>query len=336
MANQIPPQRLNVSQWLAANGIALLAGTGAFLGVVGGIFTAVNTSRINNINTVYQSDKDFAGAIHSVAAILSSKTSDPTGMHAMVEYAALYADTESVPHKLVLVEMAQTAGQNQAMIVLSHLAQADDGVQSPRDGDVLPANAIKSDINKTATSAIQSAAPSPSPGAIATGSNGNLVPTADAPLTQSNNLTVRANASLVEALPLNNVSGWIFVGDATGKDRHNNGATLDGWSKTISSETVPGAGAVVTACKDLNIRQAPYENGALGAIVGIAPRGSIVVVDAQTGANKPQHADAISRASPHIPFTAWWIHVTLQKAAAPGGDSQVPATSSSAQQSNPC
>lgn len=300
--------------------LALVLGAiGTILGAIGTVQSQMTNDYLQKVKVQMQSDADFADAISHAGQTLALHDKD--GTRAMVEFLSLYARTESVPHKLVIVEMAQTAKQGAAMVALSGVARADDGVQNPRPDSLIAADAIKSDIVAFANEEFTRSQPFPSveptPGPTSSAArlgrpSNEFYPAGDPPLTQSRSSLVRANAALVAALPATRVSGWIFIGDASGGQQGNAYANLDSRTDVISSTTVPHAGLIVTACHDVNIREKPFENGSLGPIVGIAPRGSLLLVNQPA----PQSFDTISAIQPHDRIAAKWIYVTLQQSTA--------------------
>jgi len=288
---------------------------GTLLGIIATTWAGINTSRIDNVKFQYQTDASFASAIETDAQNLA--THDADGDHAAVAFVSLYAQAETVLQKLELIELAQTGKQYTAILALSAIGAGDSSVQAPKTADVLPAGAIKLAI-RTSGSANISASETPPPvlstAAQGTQSQTQQIPANDPPATQSSNIEVRSNAALIAALPAGVVTGWAFIGDASGPDRNNMYAVLDPGTDTISSAKVPDPKSipVVSACQDMNIRIQPFQNGELGQIIGIATRGSTLHVDD----DPPLSADGVSSVDKGKAIAAKWIHVTLLQGAA--------------------
>lgn len=288
----------------------ILGAIGTFLGAIGTYSSGAAKSRIDALQVQYQSDVDFSSAIHNSGNIIALR--DAGGTRAMVEFSSLYARTESVPHKLIIIEIAQTAKQSLAMIALSGIAQADMAIQSPQPNDATAANRIKQDINTFANDEFTKAQRPAKPTAGIGQTSREVKPADDPPLTQSTVPLVRANAALVAALPAGEVSGWAFVGDASGKDRNAPNAALDASSDAVNKNAVPASTDTITACQDINIRSKPFQGDELGPVVGIAQRGSALkVTPTADNAAASLHFDTRSARPPHNPITAWWVHVTV-------------------------
>lgn len=283
----------------------VLGAAGTFLGAIATAWAALNAAHISSLQFQVQTDTAFATTMESEDSKLITADED----HAMVAFVSLYAQAETVLHKLEIIELAQTAERSPSMIALSGIVNGDTAVQHPAKDDLLPATAIKAAINQFGNTVI-AAHQTPPPTSVSSGSNnqgGVLVPTSDPPVTQSKNPEVQSNAALIAALPVGTVTGWAFIGNASGANRDAPDATLDPLSDVISSSRVPAAGTLITACQDINIRIKPFQNGALGQLVGIAPSGSMLKVDSDT----PLSADALSTLPPHQQIAAKWVHVTL-------------------------
>jgi hypothetical protein len=300
---------------IVANLPTVLGAIGTILGVIATTWASINTSRIDTLKFQYQTDTAFAAAIETDEAKLAAHDAD--GNHAAVAFVSLYAQAETVLQKLELIELAQTAKQFTAMLALSGIGGGDSSVQLPKNADTLPAAAIKLAI-RTSGSATISASETPPPILSTTTTTGGpaaqtqQLPASDPPATQSANIEVRSNAALIAALPAGTVSGWAFIGDASGPNLNDKDAVLDPGTDTISSPRVPAAKTIVMVCQDLNIRIQPFQNGALGQIVGIATRGSTLKVDE----NPPLSADGTSAYDKKKQIAAKWIHVTLLQGAA--------------------
>jgi hypothetical protein len=291
----------------------VLGAVGTILGVIATTWAGINGSRIDSLKFQYQTDAAFAAAIETDEAKLAGH--DVDGDHAAVAFVSLYAQAETVLQKLEVIELAQIARQDRAMLALSGIGAGDGSVQLPKNTDVLPAGAIKLAIRTSGSaniSAIQTPPPVLSSTTGGAASQPQQIPANDPPATQSSNIDVRSNAALIAALPVGTVAGWAFIGDASGLDRNNENAVLDSGTDAISSPRVPAAKSVVTACQDMNIRIQPFQNGELGQIVGIATRGSSLRVDE----NPALSADGVSSIDKKKQIAAKWIHVTLLQGAA--------------------
>jgi hypothetical protein len=277
------------------------------LGAVGTFLGTWNTNTLNSQRIQYQDDVDFSNAIASSAPFMvtgdtgticakaATITYSATSLRAMIAFTSLYARTETGLHRLEVVVMAQTAGQSRAMVALSGIVSGDDTVQHPDPSEASAANAIKQDVAQYASDVSQLCQSSPSPGQTPNPQ--------DTPLTQSATASVRANAALLLALPVNKLQGWGFIGDTAGVN-NGNGTFLTA-SKVVSSPTLPSKAGTFFACQDINIRQTPFSNGALGAVVGIAPRGSLLSFNGDK-----RGFSAKSRANGEI--TAWWAYLTVE------------------------
>ena len=295
----------------------LLGAVGSFFGVAGTLNANANKDHLDRLQTRFdqqmkqqqfllQTNREFATGIHNVRDILAAQDKDG-GNRAMVEFSSLYSMASSTQAKLVLIEIAQVAKQDRSMDALSVLVGPDAMVQSPEKADAPAATAIKSIIGQHANVvfAAADATKTASQPAKPPGDN----PAGDAPLTESKNSLVRANANLLASLPADVIAGWTFIGDASGRNLRTKYAPLDAATRTTSAAAVPPPGKEVTACEDLNIRVKPFQSsGALGSVVGIARHGTSLLVDNVPPAMFPARSVRDNHA-----ITARWIHVTFKK-----------------------
>jgi hypothetical protein len=277
--------------WLST-GLAVLAAAGTALGAWGTYQSNQNKGRIDDLTAQIQATQQFAAGIHDARNVL---TSDQQGQ-AMVELSRLYALARTPQQKLVLIQIAQMSRKWQGLEAMAILIGNDEQMQPSQSEanrkvrasiDRIIANA-KTEIDNEAA-AKRTPAPTPTPkrtgGRHDTAEFPQPHPLAaaaqygDAPLTQSTDAATAASAALIAALPKTvKQHGWIFLGDAAGEDANAKGpdAAILSRSATTSAHAVPHPGASITACHDINLRDAPPH----GKVVSIVPQGTTVQVRA--------------------------------------------------------
>jgi hypothetical protein len=291
------------------------------------------TQRLNDLQFRLQAATNFAAGVHEARDALAEKN---RGIPAMVEVSRLYAVAQTPQQKLVLIQIAQLAKQQAAMLALSTLIANDPDLQPPytaeNRGTVAAINRI---VHDATTQIAASLTPPPATNA----KRAAHMPTAppdDPPLTASANHLIAASAALAASLPKTQTErGWIFVGDTDGWGTRSEapGAQLIPGTAATSAASVPAQGASVTACSDLNLRIVPFQDGALGSVVGIAPAGSNLSVE-KPPLPYPKRIDAYRAVGhrSHRPITARWAYIAVAPAVAKPavGDADVAPTASPA------
>lgn len=290
-----------------------LKSTAVVLGAVATILSTYNRCSINNqqatLDTLKfqsQSNQKFEDTVDKLHDLLAEKDEVGAGNRPMVEFAGLYS-IANVQQKLILIEMAQIAGQERALEALSALAENDEAIKSPAPSDKAEAAKIDADlggIQQRAQQAI-SAAATPEP-------RKPVKLPDDPPLTQSINPVVRANASVLAALPVAEANGWVFIGDASGNELANRYAQLDQVTRTTTARYVPHPNESLTACKDVNIRTIPFQpSGELGSVVSIARPGTVMEATTDASGLFQRILYSHSAFNKREPISARWIHVSV-------------------------
>lgn len=282
-----------------------------------------NTQRLNGLQFRLQAATNFAAGVHEARDALAEKN---RGIPAMVEVSRLYAVAQTPQQKLVLIQIAQLAKQQAAMLALSTLIANDPDLQPPytdeNRGTVAAINRIVQDattqiaVSQTPPPARNANRPAHTP----------IAPPDDPPLTSSANHLIAASAALAASLPKTETErGWIFIGDTDGWGTHAEapGAPLIPGTAATSAANVPPQSASVTACRDLNLRVVPFIDRALGSVVGIAPAGSRLSVE-KPPSPYVKRIDAyrsVGRRS-HRQITARWAYVAVAPAVAKASANQ--------------
>ncbi|HWT07418.1 MAG TPA: hypothetical protein VN224_16755 [Xanthomonadales bacterium] len=298
--------------WLSTT-LAILAAAGTALGAWGTYQSNQNKGRIDDLTAQIQATQQFAAGIHEARDFLSTDKQ----VRAMVEFSRLYTLARTPQQKLVLIQMAQFSKQWQALTAMSILMGSDELQASTSEADRKTLASIRTiisnaalDINKEGEMHLAAAAkhdvtpkpkatpvghgkspkgrstpkPTTAPGTSSDAGSAPVATSGDAPLTQSTNAAVAASAALIAALPKTaKQRGWIFVGDVKGDDARarDPGAPILPLSASTSAHAVPQPGATITACQDVNLRDAP--SGKFGKLVTIISRGTAIQVQPDPG-----------------------------------------------------
>jgi hypothetical protein len=289
-------------------------GLAVLLGAIATLLSTTNRCTISDQQATLDSlkfqsasNERFEVAVDRLHDLLAVPDKMGGGNRPMVEFAGLYS-IANVQQKLILIEMAQIANQDRSLEALSALAENDDAIINPAPSDEAEAakiDAIVAGIQQRAQQAISLAV-------LQKATKVTKVPD-DPPLTQSVNATVRANANVLAALPVESAKGWIFIGDASGNQLKAYYANLDEATRTTTAPAVPSKeNATLTACRPVNIRAIPFQpNGALGPIISIARPGTVMQTTRDSADQFQQIIRSQSAFNSRKPITARWIYVSV-------------------------
>ncbi len=276
--------------------ITILVAVAGLIGSILGYFATfksnVNAVNIQALQQQFDESEKFATDIHSDSADMSRRNSN---VQAMIAYVSLYAASNNVDRKFLVVETAQAAKDTLSLGVLGQLMDHDLAVQSPSPEDADKAAAIRAALKSSSSAAYNSSASRPLP------QNFHDV---DLSTIAKQNPLAAANGQVVAALTKENVQAWVFIGDVTNANT-NAMAPLAG--DYIQPSSVPAVHAIVTTRTALNLRSFPWANGQLGEIVGIAPTGT------QLETIEPARRHLYRRGGTGATWQAIWIHVIVAK-----------------------
>lgn len=229
----------------------------------------------------------FAGNIAQGRDAMSRNNAD---IKAMIEYVSLYAASDTLDRKYLLVETAQAAKDSLSLQTLGTIMSHDDDIQHPSSADTPKAREIK----ETLKTAVSEAYNRGTPRNVSANFN-------DARLGAVVNPVAAANGQVVAALTQVGLFGWVFIGDVVGGT---DGPLI---GDLVRSSAVPKIRTQVTTRAALNIRTTPPSKaGQLGEIVGVAPAGSVLDTD-----EVPRRFAFISHARNGEKREAVWIYVRL-------------------------
>lgn len=282
------------------------------------IFIANNKAAIDRIAELLQVAQPFAQGVNDSLPYITKKSDSEAT--AIVELVRLYALASTPAEKLSVVEIAVTSGHPAAVGNLTSLFVSEDFYIHPNsDSD----RSTKDSFNTLEAQAenwlqnVPPASPSPSPAKSTSNQAVRLVPApsptpyGDAPLTQSADAKVAANAAFLASIP-NNETGWVFVGDAfrdpsVEKSEHLFAST----SVTSAKHPIFKSGDELIACQDLNLRTAPFSNGYLGQLRGIVARNTVMNAATPQDGQTPYHAFPGVGSKTGRPITAYLVYVEV-------------------------
>ncbi len=293
-----PPQSKGAPQFLQnlAAAVAVLASVIGLVGSGFGYFAAyksnINGANIQALQQRFDQAEKFASDIHSDSADMSRRNSN---VQAMIAYVSLYAASDNVDRKFLIVETAQAAKDTLSLGVLGQLMDHDLAVQSPIPQDADKAAAIRAALKSSSSAAYNSSASRPLP------QNYHDV---DLNTIAKQNPLAAANGQVVAALTKQNVQAWVFIGDVPNGDAN---AMTPLVGNYVQPSSVPPVHATVTARTALNLRSFPWANGQLGDIVGIAPAGTQLETFEAARRHLYRHSGTGAT------WQAIWIHVIVAK-----------------------
>jgi hypothetical protein len=327
--------RANLSPFRYA--VVALGALGTLLGTISGIWSGYNSGRISQLSTQLQSTQQFAAGIHDARDVLST---DPH-IRAAVEVSRLYTLAGTPEQKLVVIQVAQLAGQNESISALATLVGSDETIKSASKSDQPAVDAINRIFAQARNEVGKSPSPSPTP-TLKPQSNVSLVlpahsatpsprpspsptispspsPLDDPPLTGSQDPSVAANAALLVSLPpAGSVEGWVFLGDIYRNATPQSTAFVPATPTTTATQA-PAAGDRIFSCGDLNVRDVPFHNGQLGKPLSVLGQGTPMTVRL----SDPSNAQSFLKTYDGIgtktgkPITAIWAFVYVDPNAQP-------------------
>jgi len=265
---------------------------GSLLGYFATYKSSANSEKIQALQQQFDEAEKFASDIHSDSADMSHRNSN---IQAMIAYVSLYAASNTVDRKFVVVETAQAAKDTLSLGILAQLMDHDPTIQSPSPADADKAAAIRAALKSSSSAAYNSSASLPLP---------KDYHDVDLSSIAKKNPLAAANGQVVAALTKENEQGWVFIGDVPNA---NPSAKTPLVGDYIQPSSVPGVHDTVTAKTALNLRSFPWANGQLGDIVGVAPVGT------QLQTVEPARRHSYQRAGTRATWQAIWIHVTVEK-----------------------
>jgi hypothetical protein len=293
---QVTPKGLpQVLQTLGTVVTILVAVAGLFGSVLGYFATFksnANAAKIQVLQQQFDEAEKFASDIHSDSADMSRRD---VKVQAMIAYVSLYAASNSVDRKFLVVETAQAAKDSLSLGVLGQLMDHDLAVQSPSPDDADKAAAIRAALKSSSSAAYNTSAARRLP------ENYHDV---DLSTIAKQNPLAAANGQVVAALTKENLQAWVFIGDVPNANNNSMTPLVGDYIQPSSVPTVHGTVTVRTA---LNLRSFPWANGQLGDIVGVAPIGT------QLETIEAARRHFYRRGGTGATWQAIWIHVTVAK-----------------------
>jgi hypothetical protein len=273
--------------------VAVVGLIGSILGYFATFKSNANAADIQVLQQQFDEAEKFASDIHSDSADMSRRNSN---VQAMIAYVSLYAASNNIDRKFLIVETAQAAKDTLSLGVLGQLMDHDLAVQKPSPDDADKAAAIRAALKSSSSAAYNASAERPLP------KNYHDV---DLSTIAKQNPLAAANGQVVAALTKENLQAWVFIGDVPNANS-NAMAPLSG--DYIQPTSVPAVHATVTTRTALNLRSFPWANGRLGDIVGVAPIGTQLETIEPARRHLYRHGGGSGAT-----WQAIWIHVIVSR-----------------------